>query len=171
MATKAIVLYPDPQLRQVCEPVKEITDEVRQLLADMAETMYQKSGIGLAANQVGRNIRAVVVDLGADEESGREASLYQVINPTIVASVGSVESEEGCLSIPGIREVIPRHAQVTVTGLDSDGREITIEADGLLAICFQHEIDHLNGVLFIDHLSRLKRELAKSRYKKLSQKG
>ena len=167
MALLEIVTYPDPRLRQACLEVTEITPEIQQLLSDMAETMYEAPGIGLAAPQVGSPHRVVVVDVGEDEELGRAAHLYKIINPEIVTRSGSTNSEEGCLSIPSIRESITRSETVKVKGLDENGKVLELEADGILAICLQHEIDHLNGVLFIDHLSRLKRQLVKARLNKM----
>ena len=168
MAIRDIVLYPDARLREVCDPVTEVTHEVLELLDDMAETMYQAPGIGLAAPQVGSRHRALVVDVG-DPENGETGRLYKLINPEIVSHEGSCDSEEGCLSIPGLRETITRAETVVVTALSPEGEELKIEADGILAICLQHEIDHLDGVLFIDHLSRLKRELVKSKLRKMSE--
>jgi len=170
MAILDIVTYPDPRLRERAREVESVTDEIRKLLDDMAETMYEAPGIGLAANQVGVLHRAIVVDVGEDPELGIESKLYKILNPSIVKQLGSSENEEGCLSIPDVREYVTRSEQVTVIGLDENGKEITLEADGLLAICLQHEIDHLNGVLFIDHLSRLKRSLLKNKLDKLAKK-
>ena len=167
MATLDIVEYPDPKLRVKCAPVSEITAEIRALLANMAETMYTAPGIGLAAPQVGESYRLIVIDVGSDEASGRRARLYKLINPEIVAREGATETEEGCLSVPEIREVVKRAAKVQVRALNENGQEEDIEAEGLLAVCLQHEIDHLDGVLFIDHLSRLKQMLVKSKYNKL----
>lgn len=170
MALLEIVTYPDPRLRQSCLEVTEITPEIQQLLSDMAETMYEAPGIGLAAPQVGSPYRVIVVDVGEDEELGRAAHLYKIINPEIVTRNGSTDSEEGCLSIPSIRESITRSETVKVKGLDENGKVLELQADGILAICLQHEIDHLNGVLFIDHLSRLKRQLVKARLNKMLSK-
>ncbi len=162
-----ILIHPDPQLRVKCRPVTDITPQIRTLLADMAETMYAAPGIGLAAPQVGSEHRLLVLDVGDDEESARRGRLYKLINPEIRSRSGKTESEEGCLSIPGIRETIKRSASVVVQGVDESGNDLTIEAEGLLAICLQHEIDHLDGILFIDHLSRLKQQLVKAKYSKL----
>lgn len=159
MAELPIVIYPDPRLKERCAPVTEITPAIAQLLDDMVETMYKAPGIGLAAPQVGQLIRAIVVDVGDDEESGRKGQLYKLVNPKIIKREGTTEYEEGCLSIPDVREWVKRSAKVTVTALDEQGKDVTIDADGLLAICLQHEIDHIDGVLFIDRLSSLKREL------------
>jgi peptide deformylase len=167
MALLDIVTYPDPRLRQTCLEVDEVTPEIRKLISDMAETMYEAPGIGLAAPQVGSPYRIAVIDVGDDEDEGRQARLFVFINPEIVKREGKVDSEEGCLSIPSIRESITRSDTVTVQALDQNGTPFTLEATGILAICLQHEIDHLNGVLFIDHLSRLKRQLIKTRLNKL----
>lgn len=169
MAKLEIVTFPDPRLKKKCEEVEEVTPEIRKFLTDMAETMYEAPGIGLAAPQVGRNIRAVVIDIGEDEETGRKSRLYKLINPEIVERKGTTEYEEGCLSIPEVRETVKRSASVVVEALDENGKELTIEASDLLAICLQHEIDHLDGVLFIDRLSTLKRELVRSQLKKARQ--
>ncbi len=168
MAVLEIVKYPDPCLRKKCSEVKEITDEVRTLVDDMVETMYHAPGLGLAAPQVGSSLRIIVIDVGGDEDTGREAKLYKIINPIIVKKDGWTDSEEGCLSIPSIRDSIKRFSQVVVGGLDEHGKTIEIDADGLLAFCLQHEIDHIDGVLFIDHLSRLKQELVKAKLAKLA---
>lgn len=162
-----IVLYPDERLRKPCEPVTEITPEIRRALDDMAKTMYEAPGIGLAASQVGRNDRIIVIDLGEDEEENTSAKLYKLINPEIIERAGKIDWEEGCLSLPDIRETVRRSAEVFVKALDENGNPVEIEAKGLLAVCLQHEIDHLDGVLFIDHLSRIKRELLKPKLKQL----
>lgn len=169
MSQLPITIHPDPILRQKCESVSEITPELIQVLDNMTETMYAAPGIGLAAPQVGLNCRVVVIDVGEDEEERRPAKLYRLINPVITAREGLDDSEEGCLSVPGIRETIKRSVYVQAKALDEKGHEITIETDGILAICLQHEIDHLDGTLFIDHLSHLKKQLVKARYKKLQQ--
>lgn len=164
---REILTFPDPLLKKKCAPVKEITNETRKLLDEMAETMYAAPGIGLAAPQIGEMVRAIVVDIGDDEELAREKKLYRLINPKIVAKSGKTEYEEGCLSIPTIREWVKRSELVTVEALDEQGRPVRIEADGLLAICLQHEIDHLDGILFVDRLSTSKRELVKPKLKEL----
>ena len=166
MSLLEIVLYPDPVLKKVASPVEEVTEDIKQLLEDMAETMYDAPGIGLAAPQIGKSIRAMVVDVGIDEETG-ERTLYKLVNPEIVDSSGKASGEEGCLSIPDIREVVDRSEKVTVEALDENGQPVRVEADGLLSICLQHEIDHLDGVLFIDKLSRLKKEVMRGKLKKL----
>lgn len=166
MAVLEIVLFPDPRLREPCVEVTSVDDRIRKIFDDMSETMYAAPGIGLAASQVGVRERLIVVDVGEDEEEGTEARLYKIANPEIVGEDGKTEYEEGCLSIPGIKETVRRSERIVVEGLDENGKEIEIEATGLLAICLQHEIDHLNGVLFIDHLSRVKREMILSRLAK-----
>jgi len=167
MSILDIVLYPNPVLKEVAQTIKEVNPEIKQLLDDMAETMYDAPGIGLAAPQIGKSIRAVVIDVGFDEEGG-ERTLYKLVNPEIVARSGEASGEEGCLSIPDVRESVERAERVTVEALDENGQPIKIEADGLLSVCLQHEIDHLDGVLFIDKLSRLKRELIRGKLKKLT---
>jgi len=156
MALIPIILIPDPVLRKVASPVAEITDGIRQLLDDMAETMYDAPGIGLAAPQVNISERIIVMDCGRDEEP----ELYKMINPEIVASSQKRSVlEEDCLSIPNQTAHVERPAHVDVRYLDVDGNEQMLHCEGLLAACVQHEIDHLDGVLFIDHISRLKRDM------------
>ena len=156
MALIPIILIPDPVLRKVASPVAEITDGIRQLLDDMAETMYDAPGIGLAAPQVNISERIIVMDCSRDEEP----ELYKMINPEIVASSQERSVlEEGCLSIPNQTADVERPAHVDVRYLDVDGNEQMLHCEGLLAACVQHEIDHLDGVLFIDHISRLKRDM------------
>ena len=156
MALIPIILIPDPVLRKVASPVAEITDGIRQLLDDMAETMYDAPGIGLAAPQVNISERIIVMDCGRDEEP----ELYKMINPEIVASSQERSVlEEGCLSIPNQTADVERPAHVDVRYLDVDGNEQMLHCEGLLAACVQHEIAHLDGVLFIDHISRLKRDM------------
>jgi len=151
-----IIKVPDPILRQVATPVDEITDGVRQLLDDMATTMYDAPGIGLAAPQINVSQRLVVIDCGKDDAP----ELYKMVNPEIISlSDKRAVLEEGCLSIPDQTADVERPADVTVQYLDETGVRQTLTADGLLAACIQHEIDHLNGVLFIDHISRLKRDM------------
>ena len=156
MALIPIILIPDPVLRKVASPVAEITDGTRQLLDDMAETMYDAPGIGLAAPQVNISERIIVMDCGRDEQP----ELYKMINPEIIASSQERSVlEEGCLSIPNQTADVERPAHVDVRYLDVDGNEQMLHCEGLLAACVQHEIDHLDGVLFIDHISRLKRDM------------
>ncbi|EHJ48556.1 peptide deformylase [Solidesulfovibrio carbinoliphilus subsp. oakridgensis] len=158
-----ILKYPHPTLAQKAAPVTEITPEIRELAAAMAETMYANQGIGLAAPQVGRSIRLVVIDLsGPDKREG----LMTLVNPVITDPAGEEEDEEGCLSVRDYRTNVVRAATVTVKATDLDGNPFCLEADGLLAVCLQHEIDHLDGVLFIDHISRLKRAMYDKRVKR-----
>ncbi|MCP4197206.1 MAG: peptide deformylase [Proteobacteria bacterium] len=156
MALLEIVVYPDERLQSESEPVAEVNDQVRKLIDDMAETMYTAPGIGLAANQVGINQRIIVVDV---EYSDVAPNLIALINPEITESEGEIVWEEGCLSFPEIREEILRSAHLKAKALNRNGEPFEIEADGLLAVALQHEIDHLNGVLLIDHVSFLKRRM------------
>ena len=158
MSALNVLIYPDERLRTVCQPVAEINDEIRKIVDDMFETMYKEEGIGLAAPQVNIQQRIITIDL--DSENSNQIVL---INPEILESRGETGIEEGCLSIPGFRGLVPRKEKVTVKALNRDGNEFTLEADGLLAICIQHEIDHLNGVLFVDYLSPLKRNRIKEK--------
>ncbi len=157
-------IYPDPVLFKVAKEVDTITPEVKSLAENMVETMYARDGIGLAAPQVGHSIRLIVVDVTGAE--GREG-LRVLVNPVIAeASAEAVETEEGCLSVAAYKARVRRSAGITITGTDLLGEPVHIEATGLLSICLQHEIDHLNGVLFIDHISRLKRTLYDKKVKK-----
>lgn len=156
MARLPIIHVPDDVLRKTAQPVTTVTSEIRQLLDDMAETMYDAHGIGLAANQIGSLERLIVMDCGDDDAP----ELWQMINPEIIwESEEQSKLEEGCLSIPGHNAEVTRPASVRARYMDIEGKICEMEADGLLAACIQHEIDHLNGVLFIDHLSRLKKSM------------
>jgi peptide deformylase len=182
MALRKILTYPDPFLRKKCAPVEEIDGEVLRLLDDMAETMYEARGVGLAASQIGVDKRVVVIDispryLDTDEEEEEEAGeelkagyegpgLIELINPEIISSGGEIIAEEACLSIPGFTSDVKRKQKVRIESYNREGEPIEIEAEDLLARVFQHEIDHLNGLLFIDRLSRLKRELIKRKIEK-----
>lgn len=164
MTIKPLIILPDPILRQVSTSLEAINDETRRLAADMLETMYDAPGIGLAAIQIGVPRRMLVLDVSKD---GEEKTPLVFINPEIVASSDTLSVyEEGCLSIPDYYAEVERPAAITVRYLDGDGKEQTIEADGLLATCLQHEIDHLNGVLFIDHISKLKRDMVIRKFTK-----
>ena len=165
MSKLPIITLPDPLLRQVSQPVERVDDELRRLIDDMFETMYAAPGVGLAAVQVGVPRRVLVLDVGGEDEEERRP--ISMINPEIVA-LGSQTRvyEEGCLSIPDVRLEIERPASVTVRFLDRDGAPQEIAANGLLATAVQHEIDHLNGRLIIDYMSRLKREMVVRRFKK-----
>lgn len=162
MAIRPIVEVPDPRLREISKPVAEVTDEVRALVADMFETMYDAPGIGLAAIQVGVPQRILVIDLQEPEEEGGEPvkDPRVFINPEIVEhSANEVPYTEGCLSVPDQYAEVDRPERIRARWLDIDGKPHDEEITGLLATCLQHEMDHLNGVLFIDHLSRLKRDM------------
>jgi len=156
-----IVLFPDEGLRDVCAPVPEMNDQIDTLIENMFYTMYDAPGIGLAAPQIAVQQRILVADVS---ESGDQP--VALINPEIIQSAGKTTYEEGCLSLPGIYAKVERPSDIIVRGMDRDGKTVEIEADGLLAICLQHEIDHLNGKLFIDYLSGLKRTRAIQKYKK-----
>jgi peptide deformylase len=161
MSLLDILTYPDPFLRNPAALVTVIDDEVQKIIADMADTMYDAPGVGLAAVQAGIDKRIIVYDAEADEVNRDYQTL---INPEIVSFEGEMISEnEGCLSVPDFRSNVKRFALVTVTGLDRTGKPVTIEAEGLLSVILQHEIDHLNGILFIDRISALKRQLYKKK--------
>jgi len=169
MALRDILILPDKRLRLVCEPVKTVDREIKTLVADMFETMYEAPGIGLAAIQVGVPRRVVTMDLAKKEE---EKEPRVLINPEVLwTSEEKATYEEGCLSIPEFYEEVERPAQVRVKYLDLEGRVQELEASGLLATCLQHEIDHLNGVLFIDHISRLKRERVVKKFSKAAKRA
>jgi len=154
-------LLGDPVLRQRAEEVDSIDDELRALAEEMFETMYTSEGIGLAAPQVGVGVRLFVMDIREDESQPQA-----VVNPVLVETSGSERGEEGCLSLPGLIGVVERSAQIVMDGLDLEGKPLRIEASDLLARCIQHEIDHLDGVLFIDRLSPIKRRMLLSKWKK-----
>jgi peptide deformylase len=168
MAVRPLVLLPDPRLRQKCAPVETVTEEVRRLAQDMLETMYDAPGIGLAANQIGVPQRLVVIDVARKDEERQPVVL---VNPEIVwRSEETATYEEGCLSIPDYYEEVERPARVKFRYSTLDGKTIEQEAEGILATCVQHEIDHLDGVLFIDHLSRLKRQLVTKKFAKAAKR-
>ena len=164
MALLKILRYPDPRLNEKAPPVDEITPELLRLADDMAETMYAAPGVGLAATQVGAPVRLIVLDCGSAEEG---SSLVTAFNPEIVAQEGECFEEEGCLSVPGYAARVPRAEKVRVRYLDREGQPVEREATGLWAICFQHEIDHLDGILYVDRLSSLKKGLFRKRYQKI----
>jgi len=169
MASREIIKLPDPRLRLVSKPVDKVDEEIRTLVADMFETMYAAPGIGLAAIQVGIPQRVVTLDLAKKDEPKNP---QVVINPEIVWSSEELNTyEEGCLSIPELYEEVERPAQVKVRYTDLEGQPHEVEANGLLATCLQHEIDHLNGVLFIDHLSRLKRDRIIKKFAKAAKRA
>jgi peptide deformylase len=159
---RPIRVYPDEMLRKAAKEVRDVTDEVRRVCADMIETMCAVRGVGLAANQIGLPLRIATIETGSEKESVPVA----VLNPEIVSLEGEDVGEEGCLSIPGFYETIKRAKKALVRGITLDGREFRIECSGLLARAFQHELDHLDGVLFVDHLSPVKKQLFKREYAK-----
>lgn len=173
MALLKIVKYPSRILKQVSKSVKEVDEEIRKLLDDMAETMYHARGVGLAAPQVGVDLRCIVVDTGIERPDGTiEPNLIQIINPEIISREGEVECEEGCLSIPEFTLKMKRSAKIRVAAVDKFGKTVEFDAKGLLAVAIQHEIDHLDGKLLIDSVSQLRREMyiKKQRKKKLGEK-
>jgi peptide deformylase len=162
MPIKTILRYPDARLAQRALPVAVVDDEVRQLIDDMAETMYHAPGIGLAATQIDVHRRVVVIDLSESRDQ-----LQVFINPELEARSSELGSyEEGCLSVPGVFEEVERPSRVRVRALDRDGQPFTLDAQGLLAVCLQHEIDHLDGKVFVQHLSRLKQSRIKAKLQK-----
>jgi peptide deformylase len=165
MALRPVLQFPDPLLKRKSVPVGEITDEIRTLAQDMIEVMYDEPGIGLAAPQVGEAIRLVVMDTSWNEEGGEKQPVVMV-NPEIVERDGEITWTEGCLSVPEFQADVERSARVRVRYRDLDGKEHVEDASELRAVCFQHEIDHLDGVLFIDRISRLKRSLYVQKRKK-----
>lgn len=163
MAILPILKYPDARLGTKAKPVTEFNEELKQLVADMAETMYKAPGVGLAATQVDRHIRLVVIDVTEEKND-----LKVLINPEIISSSEEKKTwEEGCLSLPGIYDKVDRPSEVVVKAVDLEGKEFTLTCDGLLAVCVQHEIDHLEGHVFIDHLSRLKQDRICKKIKKM----
>ena len=161
MAILKILHYPDPRLRTVAQPVARVDDEIRTLVANMAETMYQAPGIGLAAVQVDVALRVVVIDI-----SEQRNALNVFINPEIIEREGVQVMEEGCLSVPGIFDEVERASHIRVRALNQSGAPLEIEAEGLLAVCIQHEIDHLDGKVFVDYLSRLKQTRIRKKLEK-----
>lgn len=153
MALLPILHYPDPRLHKIAAPVKRVDGKIIKLIKDMAETMYAAPGIGLAATQVDVHLRVIVIDISETHDQ-----LQVFINPEIIRTEGKAECEEGCLSVPGIFEKVTRAANVLVSALDEHGRQREVEADGLLAVCIQHEMDHLVGRVFVEKLSRLKQQ-------------
>lgn len=160
---RPILTYPDPELKKKSAPVTVINEKTRELARDMVETMYAAPGVGLAAPQIGVHQRIIVIDVAGKDEP---PALITAINPVIIHTEGEAYEEEGCLSVPQYAANVRRHAKVVVKGLNLDGEEVTWRADDLLAIAFQHEIDHLDGILFIDHISQLKRELFRRKYRR-----
>lgn len=161
MAQLPILRYPDPRLHIKAKKIEQIDDGIRQLAADMAATMYAAPGIGLAATQVNHHIRMVVIDVSEDKNQ-----LQTFINPEILERSGECEGEEGCLSVPGIYETVKRAATIKVRAQNLAGETFELQTDGLLAICIQHELDHLDGKVFVEYLSRLKQDRIKTRLNK-----
>jgi len=161
MAILEIVHYPDPRLYTVAKPVAIVDDNIRKLVRDMAETMYAAPGIGLAATQVDVHQQVIVMDISEDK-----SKLQVFINPRILQADGLQEFEEGCLSVPGIFEIVKRPEKITVEALDIEGKKFKLNADGLLAVCIQHEMDHLKGKVFVEYLSQLKQIRIKNKMKK-----
>lgn len=163
MALLPILRFPDVRLKKIAAPVVSFDDSIRKLAADMAETMYEAPGIGLAATQVDVHKRLIVIDISEDKND-----LRVFINPRLEDCQGAQIGEEGCLSVPGIYDKVERAERVTVRYLDLEGKEQTLSAEGLLAVCIQHEIDHLDGKVFVDHLSQLKQSRIKAKLIKQS---
>jgi len=161
MAILEILKFPDPRLRNHAKPVEKVDDAIRRLADDMLETMYEAPGIGLAATQVGVARQLIVVDVSEE----RDQPLV-LINPEVVTAEGEEEMEEGCLSVPGFYEKVKRAEKVKVRALNLEGESVELDLDGLLAVCVQHEIDHLHGKLFVDYISRLKRERIRKKLEK-----
>jgi peptide deformylase len=161
VAKLTILRYPDPRLHTVAKPVREVNDSIRTLVQDMAETMYAAPGIGLAATQVDVHLRVIVIDISETRDQ-----LNVLINPQILSAEGLQECEEGCLSVPGVYEIVPRAEKVKVRALGVDGRPHEIDAEGLLALCIQHEMDHLEGKVFVEYLSRLKQTRIRAKLQK-----
>jgi len=162
MAILDVLKFPDPRLRTKAAPVKEVNDDIRNIVDNMFETMYAENGVGLAATQVNIHQRIVVIDVSEDKEQS-----YVLINPEIIEkSDETMINEEGCLSVPTCYAKVNRHTEVTVRALDRDGNTFELDGDELLAICIQHELDHLNGVLFVDYLSPLKRKRIQTKLEK-----
>lgn len=158
MAILPILQYPDERLHTIANKVREVTDSTRKLISDMAETMYAAPGIGLAATQVNVHQRIIVIDTSETHDS-----LLVLINPELIETRGESECEEGCLSVPGIYEKVKRAKEIRVRALDAKGEEFTLDAEGLLAVCIQHEMDHLQGKVFVDYLSHLKQSRIKAK--------
>jgi peptide deformylase len=161
MALLPILQYPDPKLYTVAAPVTAVDDEIRRLIKNMADTMYAAPGVGLAATQVDDHRRVIVIDISEAHDQ-----LQVFINPEILAASGTATCEEGCLSVPGIFEKVSRAERVSVRALDAQGQSFTLDAESLLAVCIQHEMDHLEGKVFVDYLSRLKQRRILARLKK-----
>jgi peptide deformylase len=169
MALREVLKFPDKQLQRVSEPIAAVTEEIRALAKDMLEVMYDEPGIGLAAPQLGEAVRLIVVDTEWTEE-GTQRDPLVLVNPEIVEREGKITWSEGCLSVPDFQADVERAERVRLKAWNLDEAELVIDAEGLRAVCFQHEIDHLDGILFIDRISRLKREMyVRKRKKQLRQ--
>ena len=166
MAKREILHFPDSRLRNVAGPVEKVDDEIRQLVDDMFETMYDAPGIGLAAIQINVPQRVIVIDISEDKSEP-----LCLINPEILEKEGEESMDEGCLSVPEIYETVTRAEKIRVRALDRDGNSFEMDADGLLAVCIQHEIDHLDGKLFVDYLSNLKRQRIRKKLEKQSRQA
>jgi peptide deformylase len=158
MAQLTILNYPDPRLHTVAKPIKEVGADIQRLVTDMAETMYAAPGIGLAATQVDQHIQLIVIDTSKEQND-----LQVFINPKIITKIGEQDYEEGCLSVPGVYETVTRAEKITVEALDMHGKKFKLNAEGLLSVCIQHEMDHLLGKVFVEYLSPLKRNRIKTR--------
>ena len=167
MAVLEILTYPHPLLKKACKEVETIDGETKKFIQDMIETMYSANGIGLAACQVGVSKKIIVLDVSPIDP---QHDLFAVINPEIVTGEGEIDHEEGCLSVPDCFEKVKRNVKIQVRGISPDGKKIEIGAEGILALALQHEIDHLNGVLILDKISGLKRELYRRKLKKKKEK-
>ncbi len=165
MALRPVLQFPDKRLREVSQPIAAVDDAIRELARDMCDVMYDEPGIGLAAPQVGEQMRLIVVDTEWTEE-GAEPNPLILVNPVITESNGTLQWTEGCLSVPDFEAEVERAERVHLEAEDLDGNAVEIEAEGLQAVCFQHEIDHLDGILYIDHISRLKRNRYAEKRKK-----
>jgi peptide deformylase len=167
MAVLEILKYPHPLLKKRCKKVGEINEEVRELIQDMVETMYEANGIGLAACQVGVPLKVIVLDVSPiDPQQG----LFAMVNPEIISEEGEIDHEEGCLSVPDCIQKIKRKERIFVKGLSPEGKEIEVKGEGILSFALQHEIDHLNGILILDQMSGLKREVYRRKLKKEKRK-
>ena len=166
MAILPILTYPDPRLKKIATPIVVVDDEIRTFAKNIAETMYASKGIGLAATQVNVHQQLIVIDVSPNQEQ-----LQTFINPRIIARQGKIEFEEGCLSVPETLVKVVRASEITVEALDLDGKKISKSVEGLEAVCLQHEIDHLKGIVFVDYLSRLKRERIGKKLVKMQKSG
>lgn len=166
MAILNILKYPDPKLHTVAKPVQGVDEAVRKLIDDMAETMYDAPGIGLAATQVDVHRQIIVIDISEERND-----LKTFINPRLTRTEGVADKEEGCLSVPGVFDIVKRAEKITVTALDRDGNSFSLDAEGLLAVCIQHEMDHLQGKVFVEYLSQLKQSRIRTKMKKAQRKA